>query len=221
MRTAIGAVLVALLLTTSGCALLPFEASESTPPSPTPFAPSSTPGADSTAGSDGSGYDSNTDTDEIVLRVSDLGPQYNFTTESLNRRGDLSEAQAERFANQSLLRQHQRVFTLVSETTDSNLAPVVISTVAIYESPAAAGQQSPALIQSLREQGATVETVELASGYKVTQVQGQTSTGRHNTMLMWRSENLVVWLVTSSPRENGEYQEQARVLFIDMLVDVP
>jgi len=161
-------------------------------------------------------YGTDTDTGAILLSLPELGAAYNFSSESVQRRSELSGSERTSFEEQGLLTRHERVFSLAD---GADGPPVVISTAAVYESADDAANASPALVESIQDAGGTAEQVELASGIEATRVSGETQTGRKNVLMTWQTDNLVIWVVTSGIEQS--YPELAEEYFVEMVVDVP
>lgn len=169
------------------------------------------------ATTDGQRYGPDTDTGEILLSLPELGQSYNFSSESMRTRSELSSSEKASFEEQGLLKRHERVFSLADGGYDG--PPAVISTVAVYDSERAAASATPELVESIREAGGTAEQVEIASGVEATRLSGETQTGRKNVLITWQTDNLIIWVVTSGIEQS--YPEVTEEYFVEMVLDVP
>ena len=169
------------------------------------------------ATSDGLRYGADTDTGEILLSLPELGAAYNFSSESQQRRSELTGSDRESFADQGLLKRHERVFSIADSSAD--VPPVIISTAIVYESESEATSETPELVESIQEAGGTSKQVDLASGIEATRIMGETQTGRKNILMTWQTDNLVIWVFTSGIEQY--YPERTEEYLVEMVLDVP
>lgn len=154
-------------------------------------------------------------TDEVVLRLSDLGTDYNFTGESVSTAEDVSGEQARLFEERGIVKTHARTFRLSTETVDR--PDIVISSATAYRSPEAAAAGLDRQVSSLEGSGATLTRVNVAVGVNATGATFENERGLRTAAIYGRTGSLVYSVTASSP---DDYPRSAAAdLFLKMHVD--
>jgi len=161
---------------------------------------------------------SDVNTDEIVLRLSDTGFGYNFTSEAIEYQENVSEEKKKRFEEKGIVKQHTRVFTRAASNGEEH--PTLIrSTVVIYEREEDARRDVQDAVNTINNQGGTTSQVRIASGITAEHVQFEDSNELKTIILYGREKNIVYYVMISGQEQY--FEEETEELFIEMTVDVP
>ncbi|QLH81394.1 hypothetical protein [Halosimplex pelagicum] len=223
MKRVVACVLVVALIATAGCSGIQgiFESDQGTateaPPSATVAGGETEagggPNADGSDAGSGSGPYTvdGTDTEEIVIRLSDLGMEYNFTGGSSR----LASADDAALRTQQIRKQNRRTFVLENRSRVGEQPVALVSVAIIYESSSAAETALQDHLGSF--DGANTSRVNVA-GFEGWQTRFTTDDELRNVAVFGRDANLVYYTVTAgtSRRHPGFSQE----LFAEMALDV-
>lgn len=154
---------------------------------------------------------------EVVLKLPDTGFGYNFTSESIQYVSNASAETKQRLLEKGIQKQHTRVFTLTS--SDKEEKPILIrSTAVIYDNVESTENDLQNALNTFNSQGANTTRIQIASGITATQVQIKDNSGRYNVILYGKEENLLYYIIVTG--EQRYYEERAKELFLEMVVDV-
>jgi len=160
-------------------------------------------------------FDAETDTDSIVLRLSDLPNTFEYSGERDIVTAELEEAEQEQYAAKDIVRQHSRSFR---QSTDSGGPALVYSEVTVYESIDDANAQLTETESTFREQSARIEAVELATDVTATQIRHENDRGSRNVLLYYQRGNMQLLVIVSGGEEF--YPDLAEELMIAMVSDI-
>jgi len=206
---------VILIVLTAGCSGL-FGGDEDETATPAP--PTETPTPTQTPEGAQTPFPADAETDEIVLRLSDIGFGYNFTGESVQRRTDASGETQRDFEEKGILKQHKRVFTLAESNQANEKPTTILSTVVIYETEDDAATDLQNTITNLESDGANVSQQSIASGITATQVTFQGNQGLNHVILYGQENNMLYFVMVTG--EKQYHKENAIDLFMQMVVDI-
>lgn len=206
-RPALALLLVAVVLL-AGCNGLGFGPSseDTTPP----------PGDDPTPNQQESEgfYDASTDTDEIVLRLSDIDGDYDPEGESRDAMESVEGETKENFERRGILLRHSRSFSRASG--DGPL--LVLSEVTLFDTVGDASSRYDEIVQTVRESGGSAEQIEVVSGVSGDLLTFENDRGAKVTMVLVRVDNLVLMTVTTATEDyNTQTNEE---LMVKMVADV-
>lgn len=162
-------------------------------------------------------YSMETETGEIVLRLSDLGATYNLSGESLKVRKELSGEERDQLESNDILRTHSRSFRSTNSSEENNPL-LVISTVTIYDSQNDAKSGLQHKLKSFQERDSEIRNVSVATGINATQVKFQNQRDLHNTLLYHQDNNLVITVIVTGP--NQYYTEEGRSSLVQMYSEI-
>jgi hypothetical protein len=156
-----------------------------------------------------------TDTGDIVLRLSDLPENYEYSGETNRQTAELSGEEREQYESQGILRQHSRSF----RRSDDSTGPVLVySEATIYESADDVDAQIQEVRSTFESQSAEIETIELASGVTATQISYENDQGTQNVLVYYERDNLLLLIISSGQEQS--YSERAQILMIQMISDI-
>lgn len=204
-------------MVTAGCSGgIPFiDNSRQQTPTETQTTPTPTPADTSTSASQL--YTAETNTGEIVLRLSDLGADYNASGETSKIRNELSEENRTEFKEKQIIKQHQRAFRLSNRDSLGEKPFVIFSSATVFESIIAA-QSSLQNKTTSNISNATVSRVDIASN-TVLRIKFQNERGVNTILYYDRNKNLVYSILVAG-REKF-YDKRAEELFVRTMVDIP
>lgn len=151
-------------------------------------------------------------TDEVVLRLSDLGPDYDFTGESISTAEEATGERAALFEERGIVKTHTRTFRLSDEDVDQ--PEMVISSATAYRSPETAEADLDRQVSSLEESGATLSRVNVRVGINATGATFESERGLRTAALYGRTGDLV-YSVTASSQDEYPHGDAAE-LFLEM-----
>jgi cation transport regulator ChaC len=163
--------------------------------------------------------DSETDypTSDVLLSVPEMDDGYTLTGESYQVQSSADQDELERLRKAEIVRQHERSFRL--ETTDDSRASVVFSSVTVYESADVATNATDELLNSIRDNGGSIEEQNILSGISASMATFENNEGDSNTLFLRRSGQVQYYVVTSD--QAGYFQDQTRDLFVQMVTATP
>jgi hypothetical protein len=166
--------------------------------------------------SDGSpNFDADTDTDSIVLRLSDLSDGYEYSGESDIVTAELEDDERDQYASDQIVRQHSRSF----RRTDESDNPIIIySEATVYENADSASAQLSEIEATFQEQSAESTPVELTTGVTASQITYVNDQGTQNVLIYYQKGNLLLLIITSGT--DDFHVERARELKIQMISDI-
>lgn len=160
-------------------------------------------------------FDPDTDTDDIVLRLSDLPENYEYSGETNRRTTELSGEEQERYKSQGIVRQHSRSFRQAAEST----GPVLVySEATVYKSADDVDAQLEETRSTFESQSAEIKTIELASGVTATQISYENDQESRNILMYYKRANLLLLIISSGQKQS--YSESTQELMIQMISDV-
>lgn len=215
-------VIVACFVVTAGCGGLgslggSSDAGDSTDTTTPTGGSTDTPTAtsDDDTADQGPAFGPETNTDDIVLRLSDLSSDYAYSGETNRRTSELSGEEQAQYESQGIVRQHSRSFRRSSEAA----GPVLVySEATVYENAEDVDAQLEEAQSTFENQSAEVETIELASGVTATQISYENDRGAQSVLMYYERHNLLL-LVISSGQEQF-HPERAQELMIQMVSDI-
>jgi len=166
--------------------------------------------------SDSSGnFDADTDTDSLVLRLSDLPDGYEYSGETDITTAELDDDEREQYESDQIVRQHSRSF----RRTDDSDGPIIIySEATVYENAGRASDQLSETESIFQDQSAEVTSVELTTGVTATQITYINNQDTQNVLIYYQKDNLLLLVIISDANEF--YNERARELMIEMISDI-
>lgn len=183
-----------------------------TPTSTTAESPSGT--TDRPMGTTRPAFGPETNTDAIVLRLSDLSDAYDLGGETDIRTSEASGTQRETFESRGVVRQHSRSFS----STAKNEPQLVLSEVTLFESDSAAASRLEEVTGAFEENGARVESVELATGIDARQIAYENDREAKTTLVYVQRDNMLLLVITAG--NDRFYEDRAHRLMVEMVVDV-
>ena len=155
-------------------------------------------------------YGMNTNTGEIVLRLSDLPSGYEF-------RGEVNKSPSENLSKKGITKIHKRSFSYNS-TNKSGYPSIIISSTIIYENQHTASGKFQETVENLLANNASVETEEIISGSTATIAKFSNQRGGKVTLIYSQKENMGFYVVSLT---KSSYQtDQTKEFYIKMLVDL-
>lgn len=203
-RRAVVPVLLVVLLLSAGCADIFGEQAD----------PAES-GGDGSQDGESPLFSNSTDTDRLLLGLSEVGPEYNLTGESVS---DSDTAVVQDPNQRDFQFQHSRTFELSDVDQLGEKPFIIISSVIIYETPEEAEEGLENTVSGFQDGNASVSDVTVATGINATQVQFQADTGSRNVILYGRESNLIYFVITSGP--DKYHSDNAQELYIEMYSDV-
>lgn len=173
-------------------------------------------GGDQATENDADSLEQSVDTDEIVLRLSDIGFGYNLSNEVNETRNGVSKNRQTEFEEKGIRRQHRRLFT--REDNSRDLPEYILSSVIVYEGPAAAREDLSEAEASIEAQNGEISTVQIEDHGKVSQAVFRDSSGYYQTIVFDQQENLRYYVIVSD--KNGYRPQLAQDLFAKMAEDI-
>jgi hypothetical protein len=128
----------------------------------------------------------NTNTDDIVIRLSDLNMDYNFTGGS----SEVTSINNTRLQHKQILKQEQRTFVLENQSRVNEQPVAIISVAIIYESQSTAETALQDHLSSFS--GSNTSRVEVA-GFEGWQTKFVTDDGLRNVAVLGQDRNLVYY----------------------------
>jgi hypothetical protein len=160
-------------------------------------------------------FDAKTNTDSIVLRLSDLPDTFEYSGEKDIVAAELDEAEREQYTSKDIVRQHSRSFRQASESDGPML---VYSEATVYENADHADAQLTDTESTFQEKSASIDTVELAADVTATQIQYENDRGIWNVLLYYQRGNMQLLMIVSG--SDDFYPDLAEELIIAMVSDV-
>lgn len=163
-----------------------------------------------------SDFDADTDTDSIVLRLSDLGAEYEYSGERDIVTAELEGDEQEQYASDHIIRQHSRSF---QRSSDADSPTIIYSEVTVYETADDEDSQFNDIISTFEEQSSNITNINIAADVTTTQIKYENDRDAQNILLYYQQDNLRLLVITSDP--DSFYSERAKQLMITMISDIP
>lgn len=171
--------------------------------------------ANTEATADAPTFDAETNTDSIVLRLSDLPSTFEYSGERDIVTAELDGTEQEQYAAKDIVRQHSRSFR---QASDADGPMLVYSEATVYESADHADAHLTETESTFREQSASIDTVELAADVSATQIRHENDRGSQNVLLYYQRGNMQLLVIVSG--NEAFYPELGEELMIAMVSDV-
>jgi hypothetical protein len=161
--------------------------------------------------------ETNYPTSDVLLSVPELGEGYSLTGETRQAQSSADDEQLDTLRETGIVRQHERSFRL--ETNDDDRASVVFSSVTVYESEETATEAVDEILNSIQENGGSVEDRSVLSGVSASMAKFENSEDAFNTLFIRRSGVVRYYVATSDQTEF--FRDQTRDLFVRMVTATP
>jgi hypothetical protein len=171
--------------------------------------------ANTEATADAPTFDAETNTDSIVLRLSDLPSTFEYSGERDIVTAELDGTEQEQYAAKDIVRQHSRSFR---QASDADGPMLVYSEATVYEGADHADAHLTETESTFREQSASIDTVELAADVSATQIRHENDRGSQNVLLYYQRGNMQLLVIVSG--NEAFYPELGEELMIAMVSDV-
>lgn len=160
-------------------------------------------------------FNADTDTDSIVLRLSDLSDGYEYSGETDIVTAELEDDKREQYASDQIVRQHSRSF----RRTDDLDGPIIIySEATVYENTDDASTQLSEIESTFQDQSAEITPVELTTDVTAKRITYANDQDTQNVLLYYQQDNLLLVIITSGADQF--YTTSARNLIVKMISDI-
>jgi len=160
-------------------------------------------------------YSSDTETDEIILRLSDISGSYDSTGQSMATKASASGDTEETFSEWSIEKQHSRAFKRSDDSTDD--PSQIYSLASIFSSVKACRDRLSFFAETAKEQDASVSRYQPVSDVTATVIQFETDQGFQNVVMYIPVKNMLLSVTTSS--QSTFATDQTETLILEMLSD--
>jgi len=161
-------------------------------------------------------FNADTDTDSIVLRLSDLSDGYEYSGETDIVTAELDDNKREQYASDQIVRQHSRSF---QRSNDEDGLGIIYSEATVYETARDVNSKLSDIISTFEDQSANITEIDLTTGVTATQIKYENDRGSKNVLLYYQQNNLILLVIASESDEF--YPNRTEQLMITMISDVP
>jgi len=160
-------------------------------------------------------FDADTDTDSLVLRLSDLPDGYEYSGETDITTAELDDDEREQYESDQIVRQHSRSF----RRTDDSDGPIIIySEATVYENTGRASDQLSEIESTFQDRSAEITPVELTTDVTAKQITYVNDQDMKNVLLYYQRDNLLLGIISSGADQF--YTAIAKDSIINMVSDV-